>query len=393
MSTTQPHCCESNNCAGTVYHGWCLNCRFCHKKIVVECLRFKDELRTKQLLYVFGLMDRSQRQDGSYSYVVSAEDPNRTAAFFQMFNVDSPFGITCDACINKFARQQQTDLVNNFETNIANNAVDGKQSTSKVIQNDNMNLTQMLSPKVTISPKPIVMPKEDENGLYTFYVSKADTKASTDSIVAYIMENFKMSTDVFKVFALPSRRKNRITYKAFKLTVFTQEISELLCNTEIWTSDFRVRPFDKARNQRNKPEKQRTEKRQTKTRQNSSNKPKNGHSNNNNNANRSNAKPRNNNQRQVNNHRDRKSHRMPRNVTHRTKGNRNPSHNQHQNPVTLNGFQPQHHQLTQQQQYQPNINYGQFPFWNAAPYHYPPPQMFAHNLMPFQMNQQMYRSF
>lgn len=393
MSSIEPHCCETKNCTGEKYRGWSLNCKFCHKKIFVECLRSKDELRTKNLLLLFGLLSKTPNIDGSSNWTIASDDPNRTAAFCQMFNVDSPFGITCDMCTNKYTQQQSLN-VNSHETN---GATIDKQSTSQASDNqrESMNLTQMLPAKITISP--IVMPKEDENGLYSFYLSKADIEVTTDSIVTFIMENFKMSIEVFKVVALPSRRKNRKTYKAFKLTVFTREISEELCNRALWTSDYHVRPFEKVRNRKNKPDKQRTDKRQMKIKPHSnaefSNKHHNGRNNNNNsNNNRSNANPRNNNnQRQVNNRQDRNSHRLPRNVR-QTKGNRHPSYLQY-NPVPSNGFHPQNHQLAQQQQQPMNFNYGQFPFWNAATYHYPPPQMYAHNLMPFQMNQQMYRPF
>jgi len=394
MSSAQPHCCETKGCQGKVYNGWFLNCRFCQKKIVVECLRFKDELRTKQLLTVFGLMKKSLHTDGTYKYTILAEDPNNTAAFSTMFNVDSPFGITCEVCINKFTQQHTRSMYPKTDS-----ATQTVQSTSRVStnQSDDMDLTQMQPSKVIISRKPIVMPKVDENGLYCFYLANTDTKASSDSIVAYIMETFKLSSEVFKVVALPSKRIKRKTYNAFKLIVFTEEICELLRNNEFWTVDFRVRPFDKVRNTKNKPVNQSTDKHQTKIKPNSSVKsskqPNNtnnnrNNSNNNNNNNISKAKPRNNNQRQMNNHRDRNPHRKPRNVRNQTNGNHQPSNHQCHNSVSSNGFQTQFAQQ-QQQQNPMNFNYGQYPFWNAMPYHYPHPQMFAHNLMPFQMNQQM----
>ena len=106
MPTTQPHCCETNKWEGKRYNKLFLNCRFCKKKIFVECLRRRDELRTKELLIVFGLMTKTTETDGSYKWEVLPENPNKTAAFNQMFNVDSPFGIICEACVLKFTTQQ-----------------------------------------------------------------------------------------------------------------------------------------------------------------------------------------------------------------------------------------------------------------------------------------------
>lgn len=249
MSTTEIHCCETKNCNGSKYMNCSLNCRFCKKKIYIECLRNRDESRTKQLLLVFGLMSKTLMSDGDYQWQILSSNPTKLAEFFQMFNVDSSFGVTCDVCDQKFSLLQQSHHTNINSANIEH------QSTSRLNINtssDSMNFTQMLPSKISVYEKQIVLPTEDADGLFVLYVSKSDTSSTTDSLVSFIMEKTDISPDVFKVVSLSSSRKSRRTYTAFKVIAFTHDVCQLLCKSEIWTSEYRVRPFARLQTQKNK---------------------------------------------------------------------------------------------------------------------------------------------
>jgi len=406
MSTL--HNCTENKCTGQSFEGEYLRCSFCCETIFIECLNKCNE--ASELLNKLGYVD----EHGQPVLVNSEIIVKRLKKYF---SIKSALGLTCVTC-REYFKTTKTQLDDEVSKNSAlkrdieskkneiqrlSNELDdfkkeidrlssessvnssekksekkGEQSTSNVNESDNdSNLTQKTSPKTSVSPKPIVIPKEDENGLFIFYLAKSDKEVTTDSIVAYILEEFKMNTDAFKVVALPSMRKHRKTYTAFKVTVFTKENCELLCKTDIWTSDYRVRPFDKVKNRRDKLDKQRTDKRQEKVKPNPSVKStKPNKNNNNNNNNRSNEKPRNsnqrnNNQRHKNNRSDGNSQRMPRNSTHRTNDNRHSSRCQHhhQNHCHENssgsneqcGYEQQRYQQVPQQFY-------------SAPFWYPPPQ-------------------
>ena len=231
----------------------------------MECLRNRDKLRTKELLHFFGLMTKTSNERGGFNWGLDNTDPNKLSTFNHIFNVDSPFGIVCDVCITKFTGQQ-----NNHDENGNDQKISHKDDTSKKVMNDSLvasiiesvsnsmkevlngnliNLEASLSTNhrvesnVKQTVQPIAPPKQGEDGLYSLYVSKADTKATEDSIVSYIIEKIDISTDVFKVIKLHSRRKYHKTYTAFKLIAFTDEVSKMFCKPEIWSDEFRVRAF------------------------------------------------------------------------------------------------------------------------------------------------------
>ena len=261
----EPHCCETRECQGLKYHQWSLNCRFCKNKIFIECLRNRDTFRTKELLLSFGLMCKQTNPDGSTKWLRDDTDPDKLSTFNHIFNVDSPFGIVCDICFTKFSSPQ-----NNQDDNGNIKKTSHNDNTSEIITNDTLvtsiiesvsksmkevlngnifNLDASLSSdsrvvtNVKQTVQQIVPPKQGEDGLFSLYVSKADTKATEDSIVSYILDKIDISTDVFKVIKLNSRRKYHKSYTAFKLISFTEEVSNLFCKPDIWSDEFRVRAF------------------------------------------------------------------------------------------------------------------------------------------------------
>lgn len=206
-----------------------MNCRFCRNKIFMECLRNRDTLRTKELLHFFGLMTKTPNEKGILNWGLDNTNPNKLSAFFHMFNVDSPFGIVCDVCITKFTGQQ-----NNHDENGNDQTISHKDDTSKKNMNDSLvasiiesvsnsmkevlngnliNLEASLSTnhrvETNVKPivQPIVPPLQGEDGLFSLYVSKADTKATEDSIVSYVIEKIDISSDVFKVKEITQQEK------------------------------------------------------------------------------------------------------------------------------------------------------------------------------------------
>ena len=234
---TKIHSCEKEKCIG--YYNIHVNCRFCGDKINAECLRKKDETRTKKFLFMLGLMVEilDDADDGKVYFAFHGDpDSNKIPHFTDAFNKTSPFGLTCDTCDKKFRNFLLIETAANT-------------SMSTATSNLSVNNTKQATLNSTLTAKPIVPPTRDENGVFTLYVSSSDINSTPDRILAYLMEKTGMSADVLMVLPLRSRRKFRKTYKAFKITYFTEDVGIVLCKNDTWSSDFRVRAFGKSRNQ------------------------------------------------------------------------------------------------------------------------------------------------
>ncbi|XP_055306521.1 probable serine/threonine-protein kinase cdc7 [Sitodiplosis mosellana] len=169
--SNEPHCCESKNCMGSRYNGWSLNCIFCHKKIYVECLRNRDAQRTKGMLIKFGLMEKITEENGTISWNIQ-NDTNKLSEFYSTFNVDSPFGLTCEFCKLKFSQQLPTENENR-----------NSHQSAETSKNQQKNIeTPQISPV---------------NGVYAIHVSRMPKETTTDDVAALIIV-LPVETDAMK---------------------------------------------------------------------------------------------------------------------------------------------------------------------------------------------------
>ncbi|XP_053989983.1 GATA zinc finger domain-containing protein 15-like [Hylaeus volcanicus] len=340
-----------------------------------KCLRDRDELRTKKLLFMFDLMSEAKDSDGNPYFVFKGvPSVNKVNEFQQFFDENTPFGLTCEVCTAKFGSHTQND--NGSDRSNVHKPSGSHENSNQTSQ---MNQPGMLPANISVSNKPnvhtkrIVIPTEDANGLYTLYVSKADTDSSSDDIVSYLMEKANLNPDIFKVFALPSKRKYRKTYNAFKITVFTREVCELLCNSDIWSSEYRVRAFEKTRNRSNVHGRKHNDYRRTTAKSTSNSR----HSNRfNNNSNKHHTRHNRNNNNNNNQRRDMNNqHRRRREDRSNEFGYHNRNRNNHNGRYN---YEPRHRVDHMHNGQLPQTNMPP-PFWYQTPYFYPPPQQQVHS--------------
>lgn len=231
------HCCETNKCTGSVYNNWFLICRLCKKKSFIECLRNRDEMRTKELLRLFELMSFYTMSDGREVLKIDKpENPNKVAAFSHMFNPDSPFGIVCDVCIHK--------------NEIANEA--GYTSTKSKTEHHNTDIERAeTDTKNTSKLKPPSTDFDDNYcDVYAIHVSKFHEDVESDFIVSHITEKTDINPDFFKVEKLTTKRRRRVKYSSFKIITLKEEIYRKILNHEVWSPDYTARRFEKYRNRK-----------------------------------------------------------------------------------------------------------------------------------------------
>lgn len=253
MSTTQPHSCETNNCNGSRYYGWSLNCRFCGKKIFVECLRQLDELRTKELLHAFELMSKTVRSDGTFEWKILSDKPSKYSEFLQMFSADSIFGITCHCCATKFNKittevehrevsiqrlsEEIVKSVNKSIQNKLNNGLIDLGASSSASHSDNKNT----NPKKTPGPQKIT----PINGIYSIHVSRLPKDATSDDVTAIIIANSEIHTDAFSVEKIPNKRfkGNSRNFSSFKISTLSHEVCNKIITLDDWDPNYIVKPF------------------------------------------------------------------------------------------------------------------------------------------------------
>lgn len=92
---TDPHFCFQSKCTGERYSKLHVFCRFCKCPVYLECLRNKSEKVTKDLMIVFGLATIQGDQ-----FKINA-NRDKVADFQNIFDIESPFSISCDLCASK----------------------------------------------------------------------------------------------------------------------------------------------------------------------------------------------------------------------------------------------------------------------------------------------------
>lgn len=257
MSTqTEPHSCSINQCKG--FFDIFLNCKFCDQKINIECLLRSDKAITSNFLYRFGMIDTKKTDDGkSYYDWKTKPNDNNIKDFKLIFGENSKMCLTCDICTNKFRASIQSEILNNVENSTSASSHNSSQVNinQTLNQSTDMNMTQMIQGNISItdksvvnkSPKSPVLPAKDDSGLFSVYISKSAKNVKTDELISYIMEKTGLNIDTFQIAKLSSGKRYHRTYTSFKLTALNVDVCKKIMTSEIWSDDFRVRAFDKAR--------------------------------------------------------------------------------------------------------------------------------------------------
>lgn len=293
------HCCLTNNCTGETYFGWNLSCRFCNNKIMIECLRDQDETRMKNILHLFGLIEKVTSSDRVSWEIVNSQ--SSFAVLSKIFAPDSPFGITCQICAAKIVNtkttasdhQLNTDLhINSNEnnnsnlvnTNINNNAnafntstnlldmsfLDFQECITDSIRNVVRDLPEFQLPstsKVTMrknrnTTKNSTQPEESKSsatefvrqnttkilpkdGTFSIHVSKFPRDATIDDVVSIILEKTDLHIKSFKVEKISNhkiRGKSR-EFSSFKVSTWFQEVCDKIIDSNIWNPNYIATPF------------------------------------------------------------------------------------------------------------------------------------------------------
>ena len=383
LNNTITHSCSDNHCNGAGLKGLHVKCSKCGSKMFLECL--KSRSATSELLKTYGII--TSQFDVVIDSITAVQK-----SFNIIFDHNSPFAIYCAFC-RLSTEPSMRETINKMEANVTAKQIkidkleaqltEQKSKASEVMNNsktdtidsDSSNANTTSKKKVESTVQQIAPPKQGEDGLFSLYVSIADTKATEDSIVSYIVEKIDISTDVFKVIKLHSRRKYRKTYTAFKLIAFTEEVSKLFCVPSVWSDDFRVRAFGKARKRDHRSQKF-VEKRNVNNRR--STKSTQRYTKNSTNTNNNVHSYRNttrqhlrdgNNMKKTN--RFNNKHQQNRSNFNKTQYNRKWSQNDHND----SSYQLQNGQMPQIRLPQMNLP---APFWYQMPYFYPPPQQQIH---------------
>lgn len=218
------HCCETNKCDGSRYKNWSLNCRFCKKIIYVECLRERYETLTKELLCAFGLMIKTPQTDGSNKWEIVTNYLTHLPILNQVFNVDSPFAVTCEICANKFNNEEfysdddsETNSPSAHEKETIQNVSD---KTVKSIRKDivevlntnliDLNATLSHIQNATVSniqnQTKTITKLTHENDVFSLHLSRLPLETTSDEISAFIINNIKIASESFRVEQLTNNR-------------------------------------------------------------------------------------------------------------------------------------------------------------------------------------------
>lgn len=220
------HSCVENNCTGATYQSLHCICKFCHQKVYVQCMREKYSF-TKTILNVFGLMERN---DSNY-LVCKAFDQvqNEISLFNQAFNVDSPFGITCEKCSSIFKAVIEADT-------------EAKKEPS---QSTELSLSDIaFNPALTHSNEPENHQPEKSKAIY---ISKFKPSTSDDQVSTIIASKTALipGSD-FTVECLSGKQwtGRKLSYVSFKITPSNDTNYNLIMDENNWGSSVVASPFN-----------------------------------------------------------------------------------------------------------------------------------------------------
>lgn len=203
-------------------------------------MRKRSEV-TKQLLEYFGLMVKDT--EGFLGFPSDFNKRIHEMSFFNsVFNVDSPFGVSCEACDAKF-RQHINSATPEEEINAENEPV--------------------LDTRMPRPPSPCQRTKANAPNpsdiqreiTYDIYISKFHPSTQCSQIVNLIREKTDLNEDCFDVVKLVRNgTKNKIHFISFKISAQSSETFDILMNNELWAPDFFATRF--IQNYSKKPKKQ-----------------------------------------------------------------------------------------------------------------------------------------
>lgn len=301
-SDQTPHCCSTNKCTGKTYFGWSLACRFCHKDIMIDCLRSQDESRTKTLLHLYGLIKKTSSTDSTKYEIV--KDEGNFKMLKGIFDSDSPFGLTCQVCSAKIIstsistnvhHQQSATTSGNNEADILSTATDDKSKTAATNNslNKSVNLLDMSfkdfndsitdsfrnvvkdladiqlpsTSKVTLrkhqfltnKPSKHMEPNSSGNGnahqiptkispkdgVYAIHISKFPKDSTIDDVVSVILDKTDLHTNSFKVekMSISKIRGKHRDFSSFKVSTWFQEVGEKIIDSNVWSPNYIASPF------------------------------------------------------------------------------------------------------------------------------------------------------
>ena len=240
MSNSEVHCCEKNKCTGEVYRKWALNCKFCEKKVYVQCMRKRDEY-TKQILMIFGLGEF----DSTGTFRTKSSEADNEHVFYKAFNMHSPFGITCEVCTSKFR-----EILGKSSTEGTSSA----QSSSTDTKPDSMPVPNLKPPEfkqkhTSLAASKATIPSSSggKHEEYAIYVSKFHPTTNCNDISGHISSKTNITDcNHFTVTKLLKRRVNFkfINFVSFKITTTDKVIYDTILNDSVWGPEFKAIPFD-----------------------------------------------------------------------------------------------------------------------------------------------------
>jgi len=188
------HCCVEEKCDGTIYHNYSLPCKYCQNPIFVQCLRNQYEKPVKDILMLFGLGEYNGKK-----FVVNSDDPDKVAVFNSIFNIDSPFAISCYTCDGKIA-------------NLLNLGNGGSS-------------------------------KEAEVHKFDIYVSKFPTH-TTSTHIKQLVSNFHCDIEENSYEVEDMARSKNIKFKSFKISASNQLTYNILLTSKVWEPIYTAIPFE-----------------------------------------------------------------------------------------------------------------------------------------------------
>lgn len=225
------HSCEDS--CGIGYGSLHCICKYCHGKIYIQCMRNRDQI-TKDLLYRFDLMMLNNDQ-----YLVLVDLTKKSAEiglFNQIFNVDSPFAVSCETCDAKMKAAASIASINDNPT------------TSTADQNQNRTPKQLRAPEPSV-PKPIRPPTSKSDGVdhepLRIYVSQFHPETEIIDLVNHIgLKTSLIEKEHYTITKLTKKhRKFPLSFVSFMIVANTQDAYDKILASDVWDG-FVASPFE-----------------------------------------------------------------------------------------------------------------------------------------------------
>lgn len=250
------HSCLANNCVGSKLNGLFLCCRHCHEKVYVECMLNKNETLTTHLLKIFSILVEEPK--GTKNLVCS-ESKYPFDAFKAIFNVDSPFGISCPKCDDKLI-----NYIGNSDTFMSSlqNEDDCTEITPKSIvmaeqshyqrPAKQLRAPESRTPQQLRNPEPVINEGNHDNEMaLKIHVSKFHPETECMDIAHHINQKTSLiENEHFSVAKLGRKLKYRnlpLTFVSFLITASSKDAYDTILSDGVW-DQFVATAFEKRDN-------------------------------------------------------------------------------------------------------------------------------------------------